>query len=80
MLMKEMNQVDFRNEIAKTRAMIIPVGAFEVWGPHLPVGADTLVAGEISNRISDRIGWVVGPSIPWDILKASISKKEAQFT
>lgn len=64
MLMKEMNLVDYRKEIAKTHAMLIPIGAFEVWGPHLPVGADTLVAEEISKRISDKIGWIIGPSLP----------------
>lgn len=64
LLMKEMNFVDYRAEVAKTRAIILPVGAFEVWGPHLPVGADTLVAEEIANRISEKIGWVVGPSVP----------------
>lgn len=64
LLMKEMNFVDYRKEIAKSHAMIMPVGAFEVWGPHLPIGADTVVAEEISARLSDRIGWVVGPSVP----------------
>ena len=64
MLMKEMNLVDYRKEIARTHAMLLPVGAFEVWGPHLPVGADTLVAEEIANRLSDRIGWIVGPCVP----------------
>lgn len=64
MLMKEMNRLDYCREIAKTHAMIIPMGAFEVWGPHLPVGADTIVAEEIANRISDRIGWIVGPLVP----------------
>ncbi len=64
MLMKEMNMLDYRAEIAKTQAMIMPLGAFEVWGPHLPVGADTLVAEEIASRLSDRIGWIVGPCLP----------------
>lgn len=64
MLMKEMNFVDYRSEVAKTRALILPVGAFEVWGPHLPLGADTLVAEEIANRISEKVGWIVGPCIP----------------
>ncbi len=64
MLMKEMNMVDYRIEIAKTQAMLMPVGAFEVWGPHLPLGADTLVAEEIANRLSERIGWIVGPCLP----------------
>ncbi len=56
MLMKEMNMVDYRAEIAKTQAMLMPVGAFEVLGPHLPLGADTLVAEEIANRLSERTG------------------------
>lgn len=64
MLMKEMNMFDYQEEIKKTNAMIIPIGAFEVWGPHLPIGADTLVAEDIANRISDRIGWIVGPCLP----------------
>ncbi|MBQ4489786.1 MAG: creatininase family protein [Pyramidobacter sp.] len=64
MLMKEMNYVDYRAEVAKTHAMLLPVGAFEVWGPHLPVGADTLVAEDIAERVSKEIGWVVGPSVP----------------
>ena len=64
MLMKEMNYLDFQNEIIKTRAMLIPLGAFEVWGPHLPIGADSLVAEEIANRLSDKINWIVGPSVP----------------
>jgi len=64
MLMKEMNMIDFREEVAKTHAMLIPLGAFEVWGPHLPVGADCLVAEEIANRLSSRTGWIVGPSVP----------------
>ena len=64
MLMKEMNMVDYRKEIEKTHSMIIPIGAFEVWGPHLPVGADTLVAEDIAERISKKIGWIVGPCLP----------------
>lgn len=64
MLMKEMNFVDYQKEIERTHAMILPVGAFEVWGPHLPLGADCLTAEDISERISKRVGWVVGPSVP----------------
>ena len=64
MLMKEMNLVDYRNEIQKTHAMLLPIGAFEVWGPHLPIGADTLVAEEIAERISKKTGWIVGPCLP----------------
>ncbi|MDR2527688.1 MAG: creatininase family protein [Synergistaceae bacterium] len=60
----EMNYADFEKEFKEPKTIIIPSGAFEVWGPHLPIGADTIVAEEIANRLADRMGWIVGPTLP----------------
>jgi creatinine amidohydrolase len=62
--MLEMNMNDFMAELSKTKTVIIPAGACEVWGPHLPLGADTLMAEEVANRLSERMGWPVGPTLP----------------
>ncbi|MDR3279676.1 MAG: creatininase family protein [Synergistaceae bacterium] len=59
----EMNTLDFQELIKKTGTVIIPIGACEVWGPHLPMGADTIVAEEIAARLADRRGWLVGPTL-----------------
>jgi len=63
MKLLEMNTIDFQEYMKKNDAVIIPCGAFEIWGPHLPVGADTIIAEEMANRLADRMGWIVGPTI-----------------
>ncbi|GHS92589.1 creatinine amidohydrolase [Synergistales bacterium] len=63
MKMLEMNTVDFQEVLKKTGTVIIPVGACEVWGPHLPLGADTIMAEEIANRLAERRNLIVGPTL-----------------
>ena len=44
--------------------VIIPTGAIEVYGPHLPLGSDSLVAEEIARRLAGDIGAKCLPLIP----------------
>ncbi|MDK2959613.1 MAG: creatinine amidohydrolase, partial [Synergistaceae bacterium] len=64
MKLLEMNTLDFQEYMGKNDAVIIPSGAYEIWGPHLPVGADTIIAEEMAFRLGDRMGWLVGPTVP----------------
>lgn len=43
---------------------LIPVGATEQHGPHLPAGTDTIVATALCDAISERTGAPVLPPIP----------------
>jgi creatinine amidohydrolase len=43
---------------------LVPVGATEQHGPHLPTSTDTIVATELSLRASARTGALVLPAIP----------------
>jgi creatinine amidohydrolase len=43
---------------------LVPVGATEQHGPHLPVGTDTLVAQAICDETSARTGALVLPALP----------------
>ncbi|WP_449444501.1 creatininase family protein [Ureibacillus acetophenoni] len=36
-----------------TKLVIIPSGAFEVYGPHLPLGTDTLVSSKIAEILAE---------------------------
>jgi creatinine amidohydrolase len=45
------------------RVLIIPVGATEQHGPHLPVGTDAIVAFELACRIAGAARAVVAPAI-----------------
>jgi creatinine amidohydrolase len=43
---------------------LVPVGAIEQHGPHLPTGTDTLIAEAICDRVGARCGAPVLPAIP----------------
>jgi creatinine amidohydrolase len=43
---------------------LIPVGATEQHGPHLPTGTDTVIATALCERASERTGAPVLPAIP----------------
>jgi len=45
------------------RVLIIPVGAIEQHGPHLPLGTDAIVAFELARRVARRQGAVVAPAM-----------------
>lgn len=43
---------------------LVPVGATEQHGPHLPTGTDTIIATALCRQVSDRTGAVVLPTVP----------------
>lgn len=61
--LKEMSWTTFEERKATTDLVIIPSGAFEVYGPHLPLGTDTLVATKIAELISERVNSIIGPTL-----------------
>ncbi|MGH2778876.1 MAG: creatininase family protein [Actinomycetota bacterium] len=45
--------------------VLIPLGALEQHGPHLPLGTDTVIAEAIAAGVAERVdGLVVGPCLP----------------
>jgi len=45
----------------ETDLAILPTGAIEGYGPHLPLGSDTLVAVKVAERVARRVGGIIGP-------------------
>ena len=45
------------------RVLIIPIGAIEAHGPHLPLATDAIVAFELARRVARRHGAVVAPAM-----------------
>jgi creatinine amidohydrolase len=46
--------------------LLIPLGATEQHGPHLPLQTDTLIAVALAERIAEaRSGVIVGPALPY---------------
>ncbi|WP_082486484.1 creatininase family protein [Frigoribacterium sp. Leaf186] len=42
---------------------VLPFGAFEQHGPHLPLGTDTATAAEVAGRLADRLDAVLLPPV-----------------
>lgn len=45
--------------------VIVPVGALEAHGPHLPLGADQIQAESTADDLATRIGALVAPTLPY---------------
>ena len=64
MYIMERPWVDFDELRSKTDLVIIPAGAVEVYGLHLPLGTDTIVAAHIARRVGQALGAPVLPALP----------------
>ncbi len=60
----EMTWQQAREAFSRTDLAIVPTGAVEVYGPHLPLGADGIVAGELARRLAERVPAIVMPLVP----------------
>jgi creatinine amidohydrolase len=60
---KEMTWTEFEGRRKETDTVIIPTGAVEVYGPHLPLGADLIVADAMALKLAERTGAIVAPTI-----------------
>jgi len=51
----------------KKQVAIIPVGSIEQHGPHLPISTDSDIVSEISQRISEKTGFLRLPTINYGV-------------
>ncbi|BCW44897.1 creatininase family protein [Arthrobacter sp. StoSoilB5] len=53
-------------EVAKENPVVLlPIGAIEQHGPHLPLDEDALIADHVAREISSATGAVVAPTLPY---------------
>jgi creatinine amidohydrolase len=64
MYMMEKPWVDFDALRQQTDLVIIPSGAVEVYGQHLPVGTDTIVITHVARQVGERLNAPVLPTLP----------------
>ncbi|NLD44733.1 MAG: creatininase family protein, partial [Chloroflexi bacterium] len=44
---------------------VLPFGAIEQHGPHLPIGTDWLIAQEVARRLAEELGALLLPAMPY---------------
>jgi creatinine amidohydrolase/Fe(II)-dependent formamide hydrolase-like protein len=64
--MAEMSWIEYRERMATEGAvLLLPVGALEQHGPHLPLGTDAILATEMARRAAERLDGVVAPTLTY---------------
>ncbi len=61
-------------DIGRPILAVLPVGAFEQHGPHLPLATDSLIAGALAAGLAERLGALLLPTLP-----VSCSQEHAGF-
>ena len=60
-----MDSRSFERAISENPVVVVPVGALEAHGPHLPLGADQIQAEATAESLAERIGAFVAPTIAY---------------
>ncbi|MHB1006685.1 MAG: creatininase family protein [Chloroflexota bacterium] len=64
MNLAENSWMQAREALTKTDLLIIPLGATETYGPHLPMGSETMIGDYVGKQVGDRTSALVTPTIP----------------
>ncbi|MDO5016677.1 MAG: creatininase family protein [Eubacteriales bacterium] len=60
---KNLSWTEFMERKDENKTVIIPTGAVEIYGPHLPMGSDGIVAHAIAEKVAERMNLLIAPSI-----------------
>src|SRR5215210_1679648 len=61
----QMTWQEARDAFARNPLVIVPVGSTEAHGPHLPLDVDTHQAAHVAERLAERTGAIVAPTLPY---------------
>jgi len=61
----DLNYRAFERTVRENPLVIVPVGALEAHGPHLPLGADQIQAEVTADAIAERLNGYVAPTVPY---------------
>ena len=71
MIIEELTMPEFVAGLEKTRTVLIPFGATEEHGPHLPLATDTLHAIEVGRKLAARRPIFIAPPIPYGVCRST---------
>jgi len=66
-LLTELSWIDVAEHIAHDSRLIVPIGACDQYGPHLPIGAGTLIAEAVSLELARDFGVLRAPTISYGV-------------
>jgi creatinine amidohydrolase/Fe(II)-dependent formamide hydrolase-like protein len=66
----ELSWSEVGRALARDPRLVVPVGALDQHGPHLPVGSNTLVAARVATEVSRRLGILCAPAFSYGVTTA----------
>ena len=63
----EMDSRSFERLVERDPIVIVPVGALEAHGPHLPLGADEIQAERTAEALAERIDGYLAPTVSYGV-------------
>ena len=60
---RKMSGKQYLARMKECPTVIIPTGACEIYGPHLPMGTDLIVAKRIAELVAEKTGALIAPTI-----------------
>jgi creatinine amidohydrolase len=70
-LLEQISMADFVEGLKQTKTVVIPCGAVEEHGSHLPLGTDTIHADEICREASRRRPLFVAPALFYGVIRST---------
>jgi creatinine amidohydrolase len=71
MQIDQLTMPEFMAGLEATRTVLIPMGATEEHGPHLPLGTDTFQAEDVCRRLAKRRRLFVAPALPYGVCRST---------
>ena len=71
MIIEEMTMPEFIRGLEKTRTVLVPFGATEEHGCHLPLNTDTLHAVEVGRKLAEKRSIFIAPPIPYGVCRST---------
>ncbi len=70
-LLEEMSWPEIEEGLRSTRTLILPIGATEEHGPHLPVFTDTIQAQEVARDAAQRRDVFLAPPVHYGVCRST---------
>ncbi|NPV61365.1 MAG: creatininase family protein [Methanotrichaceae archaeon] len=70
-LLAEMSWPEIQEGLKDTRTVILPIGATEEHGPHLPIYTDTIQAIEVANEVARRRDIFLAPPVHYGVCRST---------
>lgn len=65
--LNDLSWVEVRDHLTRDTRLLVPVGACDQYGPHLPIGSTTLVAEAVASVLSRDFGVLRAPAVPYGV-------------